>query len=119
MNPRYRPAERGPPTRVEGEGDGLFVIGDQMRAEDRAHAGCLAGALELDGAVDAVGVGAGQPEESPLGRRLRERLGARGTDPEGEVGVNVEMGGYRLPFSVSRNCPRIRLNSAGWSSWIQ
>ena len=133
MNPRDRPAQRGPPALVGGEGDGLFIVGDEMRAEDGAHAGGLAGALELDGAVDAVGVGAGQRAEPPLCRRLRERLRARGADPEGEVGVDVEMGEHGgkgkgngeedFPFTLSpvplRNCSRIRLTSAGWSSWIQ
>ena len=72
MNRRDRPAERRPPPFVCRQRDGLFVIGDQMRAEDRAHAGGVAGALELDRAVDAVGVGAGERPVPPLrggGRR--------------------------------------------------
>ena len=66
-----------------------------MRAEDGANTGCLAGALELDGAVDAVRVGAGERAELSLGRRLRERLRARGADPEGEVRVDVEVSEHR------------------------
>ncbi len=95
VNPRDRSAQRCPPALVRGEGDGFLIVGDEMRAEDGANTGCLAGALELDGAVDAVRVGAGERAELSLGRRLRERLRARGADPEGEVRVDVEMGEHR------------------------
>ncbi len=66
-----------------------------MCAKDGTNTRCLAGALKLDGAVDAVRVGAGERAEPSLGRRLRERLGARGADPEGEVRVDVEMSEHK------------------------
>ena len=72
MNRRDRPAQRCPPALVRRQRDGLLLVGDQVRAEDRAHAGGIAGALELDRPVDAVGVGAGECPVAPLrggGRR--------------------------------------------------
>ena len=86
VNPRDRPAERRPSPLVRRQRDGLLLIGDQVRAEDRAHAGGVAGALELDRAIDAVGVGAGERPVPPLGggggessrgwrRRCRRRSG--------------------------------------------
>ena len=108
MDLRYRPTQRGPPTLVESEGDGLLVVGDQVRAEDGTHAGGFTGALKLDGAVDTVRVGAGEGAESALCGGLRERLRARGADPEGEVGVDVEMGehaGFSRKGEIYRSPP--------------
>ena len=100
MHPRDRPAQRRPPPLVRRERDRLLFAVDQVRAEDRAHAGGLAGALEFYGAVDTVGVGAGERRQAPLGRGGREPLGARDADPEGEVGVKVEVGEQWRPTSV-------------------
>jgi hypothetical protein len=53
------------------------MIGDQVRAEDGAQTRGLAGTLELDRAVDAVAVGAGEGPISPLRGGGGEHLGAR------------------------------------------
>ncbi len=53
-----------------------------MSAEDGADAGGVAGALKLDDAVDAVGIGARERAVATLGGRGREHLGARDADPE-------------------------------------
>ena len=79
------------PRSFSRERDGLLVVGDEMSAEDGADAGGVAGALELDGAVDAVGIGAGERPVAPLRGRGREHLGARDADPEGEVSVEMEV----------------------------
>ncbi len=92
MNPRNRPAERRPPALIDGERDGLLILGDQVRAEDGPHPRRLAGPLELDRPVDPVGVGARQRREPPLGGGGGEHVGARDADAEGEVGVDVEVG---------------------------
>ena len=62
-----------------------------MRAEDRAQAGGVAGALEFDRAIDAVGVGAGERPVPPLGGGGGHRLGTGDADAEGEVGVDVQV----------------------------
>jgi hypothetical protein len=88
---RYRPAQRSPTLLAYSERHCLLIIGHEVSAEDGAHARGGAGALELDHAIDAVGVGAGQRPEAPLRRRLRKRFRTGDTESEGEVGVDVEV----------------------------
>jgi hypothetical protein len=85
-------AECGPTPLIHGKGNYLFAVSDKMGPQDGAHACGGTGALELDCAVDSVGIGAGQRSETALGRRLGEHLGTGDAEAEGEVGVNVEVG---------------------------
>jgi hypothetical protein len=102
MHVRDRPAQRRPAAFVDGQGDRFFIVGDEVRAQDGSYARGFGGALELDRAVDAVGVGAGQCREPPLGGRAGERLGTRDPDAEGEMGVEVEVdhGGTGSGFGI-------------------
>ena len=86
------PTECPPSTLVHRERHHLLTIRHQMGAEYGPHARRITGALELDRAVDPIGVGAGEGAEAPLGRRLGEYLGAGDAEAEGEVGVGVEVG---------------------------
>jgi hypothetical protein len=88
---RYSAAQRAPTLLVYGERNRLLTIGHEVGAEDGAHARGGTGTLELDHAIDAVGVSASQRPEAPLRRRLRERFRTGDAQSEGEVGMNVEM----------------------------
>ena len=117
VNPRYRPAERAPAPLVGGQGDGLLLIGDQMRAEDGPDARGVAGALELDGAIDPVGVGAGERPVPPLRGGGGEDFRARDADAEREVGVEMKVDhayqpGFRCFFGPWPNLlPGVRPSS--------
>ena len=109
------PTQSGPPPLVHRQRDSLFLIGDQMRAEDRAHTGGIAGALELDRPVDAVGVGAGECPVVPLRGGGRQHLGAGDADAEGKVGMGMQVGHHVFGFcsvSLRRMYPQDRLRQA-------
>jgi hypothetical protein len=100
VDPGNRPAERAPAPLVGGQRDGLLGVGDQMRTEDGPHADGVAGALELEDAVDPVGVGAGQRPVPPLRGGGGEDFRARDADTEGEMGVEMEVD-HEAPAPVS------------------
>jgi hypothetical protein len=89
---RDRATQRSPPPLVCGKGNRLLSFPHQVRAEDRTHSRCYTGSLEVDGAVDSVGIGAGQRSKAPLCGRVRESFGTGNAESEGKVGVNVEVG---------------------------
>ncbi len=84
-------AERAPAVIVLGQHHRFVPAGHEVTAENRAHACCITGALELDRAVDAVGVGHGDGRNAAPCRGLRQRLGRGGAAAEGEPGVDVQM----------------------------
>jgi hypothetical protein len=89
---RDSPAQGSPSSLVGSERDDLLSTCDQMGPQNRAHSGCGAGVQKLDGAVYPIGIGTRQRAKATLGCRHSERLGTGDTEPEGEMGVNVEVG---------------------------
>ena len=68
-------AERGPAASIFGEHHRVVIAGDKMTAEDGADACGITGALEFDGAVDAVGVGEREGAIAAPCGGLRQHLG--------------------------------------------
>ena len=89
MDCRDGPAERSPPPLVLCQRHHLLAIRNQMRTKNRAHTRRIAGSLELDCPVHAVGVGAGECPEAILRRGLGQRFGTGCTETEGEMRVGV------------------------------
>jgi hypothetical protein len=83
--------ERGPTSLIDGECHYLLSICDEMSPENGPNSRRGAGALELHGAVDSVGIGTSHRSEAPRSRSLGEHLGTGDPDTKGEVGVDVEV----------------------------
>jgi hypothetical protein len=64
-----------------------------------AHTRGITGAQKLDGPIHPVRIGAGQGFERAIGSCSSQGLGAGNADPEGEVGVKVEMD-HGIPFRL-------------------
>ena len=89
MDLRYCSAQRAPALFVRRQCDRFLVVEPQVRTEDGADARRLGGLLELDGAVDTVGVGAGEGAEAARDGGLDQRRGTGGAEAEGEMAVDM------------------------------
>ena len=76
---------------VRSQGQGFLAIGHQVGAQDGTDAGFLSGLLKLYRAVHPIGIGTGERREPALHGGSDQRLGTRGADAEGKMGVDVEM----------------------------
>ena len=85
VNPRRRPTQRPPAFLIRRQYYRFLVAEDQMGAQDGTDPACQRSLLELDCAVDAIGIGAGEGRESPLFRSIQQRLGTRDAALEGEI----------------------------------
>jgi hypothetical protein len=63
----YGSTQRSPSTLIHRKRHGLLAISNQVGAENGTHAHRLTGSLELDRAIDSVGVGAGEGAKASLG----------------------------------------------------
>jgi hypothetical protein len=63
----------------------------QVGAEYRTESHRCTGALEIDGSIHPVRVGARQRSKAPPGSRFGEYIRAGDAESEGKMGVNVEV----------------------------
>ena len=75
MHRTDRATDRSPSPLVHREGHALLVVLHEMRAKDRPDPRLFGSALELDRAVDSVGIGTGKNGKASRGRRRDQRLG--------------------------------------------
>jgi hypothetical protein len=87
----YCSAQRSPASFTRCECHRFLTTSNQVGAEYRTDSHGCTGALEIDGSIHSVRVGARQRSKAPPGSRFGERIRAGDAESEGKMGVNVEV----------------------------